>query len=110
MDPDSTVAEEPLFTRPDPWPGDEKHAGEVPAHGYLPFQLLFGIPPHLNFPGNNPPQSEIRGNASLLIRLYGIRATLQSAEQGPVEEVLWAETEREEVWEEARQRRQVYAE
>ena len=83
---------------------------EVRVHGYSPFQLLFGIPPHLNLPGDNPLLSEIHGNAALLIRLDGIRATLQSTEQGPVEEVLWAEAEREEVREEARQCWQVYAE
>jgi hypothetical protein len=71
---------------------------------------LFGIPPRLNLPGDNPLLSEIRGNAALLIQLEGIQATLRSTEQGPVEEVLWAEAEREEVREEARQRRRVYAE
>ena len=83
---------------------------EVRVHGYSPFQLLFGIPPRLNLPGDNPLLSEIHGNAALLIQLDGIRATLQSTEQGPVEEVLWAEAEREEVREEARQRRWAYAE
>jgi len=74
--------------------------------GYSPFQLLFGISPRLNLPGDNPLQSEIPGNATLLIQLDGIRATLHTIEQGPVEQMLWAEAEREE----ARQRRQVYAE
>ena len=42
---------------------------------------------------------------ALFAQLHGI-----CAEHGPVEEVLWAEAEREEVREEARQRRQVEAE
>ena len=83
---------------------------EICIHGYSPFQLLFGIPPRLNLPGDNPLLSEIHGNAALLVQLDGICATLQSTEQGPVEEVLWAEAEREEVREEARQCQQVYAE
>ena len=82
---------------------------EVRVHGYSPFQLLFGIAPCLNLPGDNPLLSEIQWNAALLIQLDGIRATLQSTEQGPVEEIIWVEAEREEVREEARQHRQVYA-
>jgi transposase InsO family protein len=39
---------------------------EVRVHGYSPFQLLFGISPRLNLPGDNPVLSEIRGNAALL--------------------------------------------
>ena len=77
IDPDSTESEEPLPARPDPWPGDDKRAGEVRGHG----------------------------NVALFAQLHVIRA-----EQGRVKEVLWAEAEREEVREEARQRRQVYAE
>jgi hypothetical protein len=37
---------------------------EVRVHGYWPFQLLFGIPPRLNLPGDNPLLSEIRGIAA----------------------------------------------
>jgi hypothetical protein len=46
----------------------------------------------------------------LLVQLDGVRATLQSTELGPVEQVLWAEMERDEVRKEAQQRRHVYAE
>jgi len=77
MDPNSMESEEPLPAGPDPWPGDDKRAGEVRGHG----------------------------NAALFAQLHGI-----CVEHGPVEEVLWAEAEREEVREEGRQRRQVYAE
>jgi len=59
------------------------------------------------WPGDDKRAREVRGhaNVALFAQLYGI-----CAEYGPVKEVLWAEAEREVVREEARQRRQVYAE
>jgi hypothetical protein len=80
-DPDATESEEYLPVRPDPWPGDD----------------------------DTPLLSGIRGKVALWVQLDGARATLQSTELGLVEEVLWAETERDEVREEAWQRRRAYA-
>jgi len=59
------------------------------------------------WPGDDKRAREVQGHgsAALFAQLHDIRA-----KQEPVKEMLWTEAEREEVREEARQRRQVYAE